>query len=210
MLEGYTVEAKLSVLFANEARKSGSSLVEHPDKARLSGSTVIESEHLLLGLARENPTLIDRFLVSKIPTLTPSSEAPAQAVSSEDTSRDIPELQFSDECRRIFSFAGEEADTMGGQKVGAEHLLLGILREESCFAARMLREHGASIERVRGELTSAPHQIPTERERALRAFDGILKTLGDRHPRASAKIAKMKERLQNPKNPSGPTNKDDR
>jgi hypothetical protein len=45
---------------------------------------------------------------------------------------------------------------MAHRKIGAEHLLLGILREEKCGAAQLLQQAGANIETVRDELVRSP------------------------------------------------------
>jgi ATP-dependent Clp protease ATP-binding subunit ClpC len=57
---------------------------------------------------------------------------------------------------RALAFAAEEAERMRQDVIGAEHLFLGLLREESCIAAKMLRERGAEIETIRKKLSESP------------------------------------------------------
>ncbi len=45
---------------------------------------------------------------------------------------------------------------MGHKHIGNEHLLLGLLREKQCFAARILQERGLKINEVREELARMP------------------------------------------------------
>jgi ATP-dependent Clp protease ATP-binding subunit ClpC len=50
----------------------------------------------------------------------------------------------------------EEARRLNHHHIGVEHLLLGLLAEEGCFAAEILRGLGLSIEKVRQDLAGPP------------------------------------------------------
>ena len=65
------------------------------------------------------------------------------------TSIDLP---LSDECKRILAYAAEEAERLNHRHIGTEHLLLGILREEKCLAAKILQERGLRLNTIREEL----------------------------------------------------------
>ena len=43
----------------------------------------------------------------------------------------------------------EEAERLSHKRIGTEHLLLGLLREEKCFAAEILRERGLRLSTIR-------------------------------------------------------------
>ncbi len=58
----------------------------------------------------------------------------------------------------MLSYAGEEAQELGHKHVGTEHLLLGLLREEKCFAAEILHERGLRLYATREEITKMPEQ----------------------------------------------------
>src|SRR5258708_24970226 len=51
----------------------------------------------------------------------------------------------------------EEADRLCNKQIGSEHLLLGLLREETCFAAEFLHERGVRLASTREELMRIPH-----------------------------------------------------
>ena len=58
---------------------------------------------------------------------------------------------LSNECKRVLAYAAEEAERLSHKHIGTEHLLLGLLREEKCFAAEILHERGlASARHSRG------------------------------------------------------------
>jgi ATP-dependent Clp protease ATP-binding subunit ClpA len=57
----------------------------------------------------------------------------------------------------VLFYAAEEADRLSSKHIGTEHLLLGLLREENCFAAEFLHERGVSLASTREELMRIPH-----------------------------------------------------
>ena len=103
------------------------------------GSTTIETEHLLLGLIREDKNLTNRFLrnSSSIESIRKEIEGRTTIREKVSTSIDLP---LSKECERILAYAAEEAERLNHRHIGTEHLLLGILREEQCLAAEILHK----------------------------------------------------------------------
>src|SRR5512135_2124624 len=127
MFERYTERARRVLFFA---RHEASQL----------GSPSIETEHLLLGLIREAKGLTGRILArSHVSVETIRREIEGRAAVREKVSTSV-EIPFSAETKRVLAFAGEEADRLQHTYVGAEHLLLGILREERSIAASVLAE----------------------------------------------------------------------
>ncbi len=59
---------------------------------------------------------------------------------------------MSHECKRVLAYAAEEAERLNHKHIGTEHLLLGLLREEKCFAADILHERGLRLTQVRDEI----------------------------------------------------------
>jgi hypothetical protein len=138
MFERYTQKARRSVFFARY-------------EAIQLGSSQIESEHLLLGLLRESKTLIELLGQD-----TSSLDAFRKLVESRVTVRKtIPlwaELPFNEVARRILSHAEEEAENLAHRHVSTEHLLLGLLREQDCSAAQLLKERGLVLESARAHI----------------------------------------------------------
>jgi hypothetical protein len=88
-----------------------------------------------------------------------------------DTSDDLP---LSNECKRILAYAVEEAERLNDRRIGTEHLLLGILRQERCAAAQILYERGLRLNPIREELAHNP--MPPERTEMSEGLRGILST----------------------------------
>ena len=128
------------------------------------GSPYIETEHLLLGLLREDKALANRFLRTHgtIESIRKEIEARITIRERISTSVDVP---LSQECKRIvMNHAIEEAERLNHKHVGTEHLLLGILREEKCFAAETLQERGLRLSALREELSrTTGEKVPVNR-----------------------------------------------
>ena len=138
MFERYTEKARRTIFFARY-------------EASQFGSPYIETEHLLLGLLREDKALTSRFLrdASHLPSIRMQIENATTIREKIHTSVDLP---LSNECKRILAYAAEEAEKLAHKHIDCEHLLLGILREEKSFAAHLLSERGLRLDKVRIEL----------------------------------------------------------
>ena len=56
--------------------------------------------------------------------------------------------RFTQRARRVLTLAQEEAERLRHSYIGTEHLLLGLIREESGVAGRVLRKLGLDVRRV--------------------------------------------------------------
>src|SRR6058998_322106 len=176
MFERYTERARRVIFFARY-------------EASQFGSTTIETEHLLLGLIREDKNLTNRFLRnhSSIESIRKEIEGRTTIREKVSTSIDLP---LSNECKRILAYAAEEAERLNHRHIGTEHLLLGILREEKCVAAEILHERGLRLNAIREELARSvvdrqtlikPKETPLlsefSRDLTQAAMDGVLDPL---------------------------------
>jgi acetyltransferase-like isoleucine patch superfamily enzyme len=142
MFELYTEKARRVIFFARY-------------EASQFGSPYIETEHLLLGILREDKALTNRFLSSHASVESIFKQIQEHTVVREKipTSADLP---LSNECKRVLAYAAEESERLGHKVIGPEHLLLGLMREEKGFAAVILQERGVKLEQVRAEQASIP------------------------------------------------------
>ncbi|MHB0997894.1 MAG: Clp protease N-terminal domain-containing protein [Armatimonadota bacterium] len=60
--------------------------------------------------------------------------------------------QLTQRARKAMFFAQEEAERLGYNHVGPEHILLAIIREEDCAAARILERIGVDLGTLRVEV----------------------------------------------------------
>jgi ATP-dependent Clp protease ATP-binding subunit ClpC len=141
MFERYTEKARRVIFFARY-------------EASQYGSPYIETEHLLLGLLREDHALARRVLGSgRVVKAESSIESIKRKISERGmlgekfpTSVDLP---LSNESKRVLTYGAEEAERLANRHIGTEHLLLGLLREKKSFAAQLLNEEGVVLENTR-------------------------------------------------------------
>jgi ATP-dependent Clp protease ATP-binding subunit ClpC len=147
MFERYTEKARRVIFFARY-------------EASQFGSPYIETEHLLLGLLREDKALTNRFLRShaSIESIRKQIEGKTTIRDKVSTSVDLP---LSQECKRVLAYAAEEAERLSHKHIGTEHLLLGLLREDKSFAAEILHERGLRLSTLREELSRAQSEKPS-------------------------------------------------
>jgi len=143
MFEKYTEKARRVIFFARY-------------EASQFGQPYIETEHLMLGILREDKALTNRFLRShaSVESIRKQVQSHTMVRESISTSVDLP---LSNDCKRVLTYAAEEAEQLGHKHIGTEHLLLGLLREEKCFAAQILHERGLRLLAIREELAKGPH-----------------------------------------------------
>jgi hypothetical protein len=141
MFERYTERARRVIFFARY-------------EASQFGSLSIETEHLLLGLLREDSNLEKRFFPDLSPANSIRTDIEGRLPVREKVATSI-DLPLSNECKRILAYAGEEADRLNYRLIGTEHMLLAILREEHCMAAKVLQERGLRLNPIRETLAHA-------------------------------------------------------
>ncbi len=115
------------------------------------GASSIETEHLLLGLLREEISILSRFFPAH-PSLDEIRKQIEERVAIHEqipTSLDVP---LSVESKNVLLYTAEEADSLSHQDIRPEHLLLGLLKEEGSLGEKILRKNGVEYSAVRKEL----------------------------------------------------------
>jgi ketosteroid isomerase-like protein len=140
MFERYTEKARRAIFFARY-------------EASQYGAAKIESEHLLLGLLREDRALADRFMKPSASMGEIRDAIEKQIKRGQFVSTSV-EMPVAEDSKKIFDMAGEEADRLGHGYVGTEHLLLAMTRTESSLAGRLLHERGLRADAVRAALAT--------------------------------------------------------
>jgi hypothetical protein len=144
MFERFTEKARRVIFFARY-------------EASHYGSPYIETEHMLLGLLREEKRILQLVPSVNGESVRKQVDAATHRGPTVPTSVDLP---LSSENKRVLKYAAEEADRLSQRHIGTEHLLLGLLREKDCFAAQLLRERGADLATVREKIEKQPSWVP--------------------------------------------------
>ena len=111
----------------------------------------IGTEHILLGLLREEEGLAARVLESLDITVQRVRGQVVRIVGSgeEVTSGQIP---FTPRAKEVLELAVREALSLGHNYVGTEHILLGLVRENEGIAARILLDFDADDSKIRSHV----------------------------------------------------------
>jgi len=127
------------------------------------GTTEIGTEHLLLGVLRSDMTLASRFVGSPWAAETVWTKLEQRKAVREKVPgpREIPLDKAS---KGALVLASDEADLLSSKRIGTEHLLLGLLREEKSVAAEILTDLGVRFASIRQELSRSPHDDSTREE----------------------------------------------
>src|SRR5881398_1036573 len=138
MFERFTERARQVVVLAQE-------------EARTLKHNYIGTEHILLGLLREEEGLAARVLESLDITVERVRAQVVRIVGSgeEVTSGQIP---FTPRAEKVLELALREALSLGHNYIGTEHILLGLVRENEGVAARILLDFDADSEKIRNEV----------------------------------------------------------
>jgi ATP-dependent Clp protease ATP-binding subunit ClpC len=120
------------------------------------GSPEIETEHLLLGVLRADKSLARRFLGSPW-----AAEIVWRKIEQRKPVREktpgLSEIPLSNSCKRALTYAAEETNLLSDKTLCTQHLLVGLLREKSCLAAKILSELGTHLAQTQEGLRRIPH-----------------------------------------------------
>ncbi len=138
MFEKFTERARQVVVLAQE-------------EARTLKHNYIGTEHILLGLLREEGGVAARVLESMDVTVERVRTQVVRIVGmgEEATSGQIP---FTPRAKKVLELALREAFSLGHEYIGSEHILLGLVRENDGVAARILFDFDVDSEGIRAEV----------------------------------------------------------
>jgi ATP-dependent Clp protease ATP-binding subunit ClpC len=111
------------------------------------GHEVIGTEHLLLGLLAEGEGVAAKALATMNINLDAVRSQVEITIGRGEGK--AGELAYTPRAKKVIELSVEEAQSLGHNYVGTEHLLLGLIREGEGVAARVLTSTGADINQVR-------------------------------------------------------------
>ena len=128
------------------------------------GHSYVGSEHLLLGLLREEGGAAHRCLAEQAVTNERVRAAIVEIVGT-GLAGLAPPQGLTPRAKRVIENAVGESSRTGGGYVGTEHLLLGILKENGTMAMRVLTRIGTDPKRLQAALMqrmSVVQRLPRE------------------------------------------------
>src|SRR6201986_4971745 len=138
-------------LFERFTERARQVVVLAQEEARTLKHNYIGTEHILLGLLREEEGLAARVLESLDITV---ERVRAQVVRIDGSGEEVTsgQIPFTPRAKKVLELALREALSLGHNYIGTEHILLGLVRENEGVAARILLDFDADSEKIRNEV----------------------------------------------------------
>ncbi len=156
MFERYTENARRVIFFARY-------------EASAFGSPYIETEHIMLGMLRENKPMLTKAFGSVAALEKLENELRGIPSQGERTPVSV-DLPLSNPAKRVLAFSAEEAERLNDQHIGPQHLFLGLVREKEGAVAQLLAGLNLNLAELRVEFE--PMRDPElERIRRVTAQD---------------------------------------
>lgn len=131
----YTEQANRALKYAEQA-------------ARRCGQSYIGSEHLLLGLLKEERGMASVILCSHNVTEKKVTELIKDLIVPEGTVKLAGGMQFSPRADEILLRAEDETRFFGQREIGTEHILLALMKDVDCVAMRLMHTMGIQVQKL--------------------------------------------------------------
>jgi len=153
------MEGALVLVFERYTDRARRVVVLAQEEATMLGHNYIGTEHILLGLIHEDEGVAAKALES----LGISLQAVRQQVEEVIGQGQQPlsgHFPFTPRANKVLELALREAQQLGHNYIGTEHILLGLIREGEGVAAQILVKLGADLDRVRQQVIQLLHSHP--------------------------------------------------
>jgi len=150
--------------FSERARRV---LTSAQEEAQNLNHSYIGTEHILLGLIREEDSMAAKVLTNLGITL-PKVRSAVEFIIGRGEKSNIGEIGLTPRAKRVIELAIDEARHLNHNYIGTEHLLLGLLHEGEGVAAGVLDSFGITLEQARNETNNVLSQRPSRSKQGTR------------------------------------------
>ena len=121
----------------------------------------VGTEHILAGLVKEGTGVAAEVLAANGVELSKILQMIEELISIGDTL--VAERDgFSPRAQHILEQSEEEAQRLGYEKIGTEHILLAIIKEGDCAASRLLGTLGVNLQKLFTDIIGAMGEDPAK------------------------------------------------
>ena len=138
MFKRYTEKAKKAIMIAQE------------EAVNLSHD-YIGTEHILIGLLKEEEGVASQVLKQLGVNVDKVVEEVERLVGKGEYQQ-VGEVTFTPRAKKVLELASQEASQLKNNYIGTEHILLGLIKEGSGVAVRILTDSGISLDNVYSEI----------------------------------------------------------
>ncbi|MGB6370595.1 MAG: ATP-dependent Clp protease ATP-binding subunit [Atribacterota bacterium] len=138
MFKRYTEKAKKAIMIAQE-------------EAINLNHDYIGTEHILIGLLKEEEGVASQVLKQLGVNVDKVVEEVERLVGKGEYQQ-VGEVTFTPRAKKVLELASQEASQLKNNYIGTEHILLGLIKEGSGVAVRILTDLGISLDNVYSEI----------------------------------------------------------
>ena len=146
MWQRFTERARKIVFYAQE-------------EAQHFGEGYVSTEHLLLGLTREQDSVAARVIDGLGVSLN-RLRAEVEKQLPRGDARPNQDMTLTPRAKRVIDLAYDEARNLNNNYIGTEHLLLGLIREGDGLAGKVLAKLGVNLEKARRSVIEIQQKEP--------------------------------------------------
>jgi hypothetical protein len=140
--------AGMFVRFSDQARQA---VVLAHEEARTLDHNYIGTEHILLGLLHEGDGVAAQSLEALGISL-PAVRQQVEEIIGHGNQAASGHIPFTPRAKKVLQLSRQEAANLGSGHIATEHILLGLIREDSGVAAQVLTRLGADHGRLREQV----------------------------------------------------------
>ncbi len=138
MFKRYTEKAKKAIMIAQEEAVS----LNHD---------YIGTEHILIGLLKEEEGVASQVL-KQLGVHVDKVVGEVERLVGKGEYQQVGEITFTPRAKKVLELASQEASQLKNNYIGTEHILLGLVKEGSGVAVRILTDLGISLDNVYSEI----------------------------------------------------------
>jgi ATP-dependent Clp protease ATP-binding subunit ClpC len=111
----------------------------------------IGTEHILVGLVKENEGIAGKVL-RDVGVEPDKIIEEIEKIVGKGEYQEVSEITFTPRAKKVLELASQEATQLGQNYIGTEHLLLGLIKEGSGVATRILSEMGIDLDSIYSQI----------------------------------------------------------
>lgn len=138
MFKRYTEKAKKAIMIAQEEAVN----LNHD---------YIGTEHILVGLLKEEEGVASQVL-KQLGVHVDKVEEEVERLVGKGEYQQVGEVTFTPRAKKVLELASQEASQLKNSYIGTEHILLGLIKEGSGVAVRILTDLGINLDNVYSEI----------------------------------------------------------
>jgi ATP-dependent Clp protease ATP-binding subunit ClpC len=138
MFKRYTEKAKKAIMIAQEEAVN----LNHD---------YIGTEHILIGLLKEEEGVASQVL-KQLGVHVDKVVEEVERLVGKGEYQQVGEITFTPRAKKVLELASQEASQLKNNYIGTEHILLGLVKEGSGVAVRILTDLGISLDNVYSEI----------------------------------------------------------